>query len=168
MNENKFLNTKQQKYNEIFEYSDGLLFWKISTAPCVKIGDVAGSYTKAGYLNIKCQGERAMGHRVIWIMFNGDIPDGFEIDHKDLNRRNNRIENLRLATQYQNGYNRNKTKRNVTGFKGVSLRTDRLIYSVQIRKDGVNKHLGEFKDLKIAAKVYADAAKILHGEFVRT
>lgn len=33
-------------------------------------------------------------HRVVWRHFNGEIPEGFHIHHKDHNRANNNIENL--------------------------------------------------------------------------
>ena len=33
-------------------------------------------------------------HRYVWEFYNGKIPEGYEIHHKDLNRNNNNIENL--------------------------------------------------------------------------
>ena len=33
-------------------------------------------------------------HRYVWEFYNGEIPEGYEIHHKDLNRNNNDIENL--------------------------------------------------------------------------
>lgn len=41
-------------------------------------------------------------HRVIWVWYNGAIPEGFEINHIDYNRGNNHIENLELVTHSQN------------------------------------------------------------------
>ena len=35
-------------------------------------------------------------HRIVWQHFNGPIPKGFHIHHKDTNRSNNQIENLEL------------------------------------------------------------------------
>ena len=49
-------------------------------------------------------------HRLIWILFFGDIPEGYVIDHKDGNHQNNEIFNLRLATRSQNSFNRKKKK----------------------------------------------------------
>jgi hypothetical protein len=48
-------------------------------------------------------------HRVIWIACNGPIPSGMEIDHKNHDRADNRISNLRLvdpAQQMQNCNNK--------------------------------------------------------------
>lgn len=44
-------------------------------------------------------------HRQVWIYHNGDIPQGYVIDHIDRNRNNNQIENLRLTTQSENSKN---------------------------------------------------------------
>lgn len=43
-----------------------------------------------------------MAHRLVWEMFRGRIPDGLEINHKDLNKRNNRLDNLEIVTGSQN------------------------------------------------------------------
>ena len=41
-------------------------------------------------------------HRVIWFYFNGEIPDGYEINHKDENQLNSSLENLELMTHVDN------------------------------------------------------------------
>ena len=41
-------------------------------------------------------------HRIVWEAFNGAIPGRMEINHKDLNRSNNRLDNLELTTHQQN------------------------------------------------------------------
>lgn len=46
-------------------------------------------------------------------------PQGMTIDHKDRNRMNNRINNLRYATPTEQVLNRNKQKSNKTGRVGV-------------------------------------------------
>lgn len=38
-------------------------------------------------------------HRFIWTYFNGEIPDGYEIHHRDFNHDNNDIANLELLTK---------------------------------------------------------------------
>ena len=40
----------------------------------------------------------AMAHRLVWRHFVGVIPDGLTINHKDGKKRNNRLDNLELAT----------------------------------------------------------------------
>ena len=41
-------------------------------------------------------------HRVVWEAFNGPIPDRLEINHKNLIRTDNRLDNLELLTHQQN------------------------------------------------------------------
>lgn len=41
-------------------------------------------------------------HRIIWESFNGEIPDGYDIDHKDRNTSNNSISNLEPLTHREN------------------------------------------------------------------
>lgn len=41
-------------------------------------------------------------HRMMWEAFNGPIAGRLEINHKDLNRSNNRLENLEVVTHQQN------------------------------------------------------------------
>jgi hypothetical protein len=57
-----------------------------------------------GYLRITIvlPGQRRtqsiMAHRVVWEWANGPIPDDLQINHKDLNKQNNRLSNLELVT----------------------------------------------------------------------
>lgn len=44
----------------------------------------------------KTYGNRELMHRVVWKFHNGDIPEGYDIHHKDRNKKNNSIENLEI------------------------------------------------------------------------
>lgn len=41
-------------------------------------------------------------HRMIWEAFNGEIPNGYEINHKNEVRDDNRLSNLELVSHYDN------------------------------------------------------------------
>jgi hypothetical protein len=41
-------------------------------------------------------------HRLVWIVFNGLVPEGLQLNHKDCNKNNPRLENLELVTQTEN------------------------------------------------------------------
>lgn len=41
-------------------------------------------------------------HRIVWETFNGEIPKGFEIDHINNKRDDNRLDNLQLLTKSAN------------------------------------------------------------------
>lgn len=64
-------------------------------------GKEIGSVNKNGYAVISS----VLVHRIIWETFNGEIPEGYEIDHINTVRNDNRIENLRLATHKENSNN---------------------------------------------------------------
>ena len=49
-------------------------------------------------------------HRVIWYYFNGEIPEGMQIDHINGDKTDNRLENLRLVTPKENLNNPNTRK----------------------------------------------------------
>lgn len=41
-------------------------------------------------------------HRLVWLVARGPIPDGIEVNHKNLNKGDNRIDNLELMTHLEN------------------------------------------------------------------
>ena len=88
--------------NNLFEYKDGKLYWKIRKANCVQIGQEAGGKVTHGYMGVRFDGKTFLAHRVIWEMFNGKIPEGLQIDHINGIKDDNRIENLQLLSHKQN------------------------------------------------------------------
>jgi len=53
-------------------------------------------------LNIKGKIYHCQAHRLVWIFFNGFIPDDKEINHKNGIKTDNRLENLELVTASEN------------------------------------------------------------------
>lgn len=49
-------------------------------------------------------------HKIIWETFNGEIPDGMEIDHINTVRNDNRLSNLRCVSHKDNVNNINSKK----------------------------------------------------------
>ena len=72
-----------------------------------EFGRKLGSKDKQGYIKIGISsGSRAnikqwLAHRWIWTQVNGDIPNGYDVDHIDFNPSNNNIDNLQLVTRQQ-------------------------------------------------------------------
>lgn len=58
---------------------------------------------KTGYYlgTVKENGKRQRLHRYIWEYYNGEIPKGYDIHHKDHNKDNNELDNLELITRSQ-------------------------------------------------------------------
>lgn len=89
-------------------------------------------------------------------------------DHKNRNRQDNKVCNLRLATHSQDGANRIK-HRGTSKYKGVSL-VQRLIsnpWSAQIHFKGTKKHLGYYPTQEQAALAYNTSAIKYFKEFAR-
>lgn len=92
--------------------------------------------------------------------------DGFEIDHINRNKLDNRKENLRYVTRSQNQMNTEKTKRNKTGYKGVSMDSGK--YRATIGVNGKTVHSKRFDTAEQAAKEYDSMAKRFFGRFAVT
>lgn len=153
-------------YNDIFEYNEGWLFWKIEIdSNKINIGDLAGTLTSDGYVSVMYEGVRRQAHLIIWEMHNGPVPDDYFLDHIDRIKSNNKLENLRLATVSENRCNTAISVRNTSGFKGVYFDKKRNKYVAQITVNGRQFNLGRFDDPRDAALCYNTAAEDLHGEF---
>lgn len=145
----------QQLLNDIFEYRDGSLYWKVKRTRhggIANIGDRAGSLMQIGYIGINSKlvhnpTRPEMAHRIIWVMHHGAIPEKMNIDHIDGNRLNNRIENLRCVSHQDNMRNVRMWRHNTSGINGVrkSPHTkDRWLARI-LNKSGKEMHLGTFK-----------------------
>lgn len=158
----------QKRIKELVEYRNGFLYWKVNThRGQQKIGDMAGSHTHSrGYSTISLDRKSYLIHRIVWVYHNGDnLKINKFIDHIDENKRNNRIENLRIANNGQNMQNRDKQKNNKSGYKGVCWNKCSKKWHAQISCKGVKHSIGFFKTKVDAAIAYNDAAKKLHKGF---
>lgn len=149
------------RVRELFTYDpeEGLLRRKTFNA---RKSSVAGSLNGIGYWQIGIDGHNYNAHRVIWLWYYGKWPNG-ALDHRDRDRSNNRIANLRLATASQNNTNTSRT--NATGFRGVVFFKPRNCWQAQIRANNKREYLGYFSTPEEAGAAYRAASKRLHGEF---
>lgn len=108
---------------------------------------VSGAIYIEGSLNNK----KIKEHRVVWILHNGDIPAGMEIDHINHVKTDNRIENLRLTTGHENRKNTPIPKTNTSGIMGVGWCAGPRKWRATIMVNGKHVHLGYFKNKDEAA-----------------
>lgn len=154
----------QDKVKELFEYRDGALFWKVSTNNLITVGQMAGTAVNdAGYQMVGIGGKIHRLHRIIFLYHHGYLPN--KIDHIDGNRANNKIENLRPATNEENSRNTKISKRNKSGVKGVCWANHVNKWMVQVRRGNSNKYLGLYDDLELAELVAIEARNKFHKEF---
>ena len=89
------------------------------------------------------------------------------LDHIDGNIKNNKIENLREATQSQNQFNRKIDKDSNTGVKGVKWVEKRKQYLAHVRVNYKKHYVGCFKVLEDAEKAVKAFREKHHGKFAR-
>ena len=79
------------------------------------------------------------------------------MDHINGNPTDNRLVNLRAATQSTNMRNRRISKNNTSGFHGVYWDKVKNTWRVQIQVDGKHKYLGRHKELDDAVRARKQA-----------
>lgn len=154
------------KWNEIFDYRDGALYWKVQMSNRAPIGTRAGTVRKDGRRATSVYGNPQLVSRIIFAMHNHGAMPRF-IDHIDGDPANDNIDNLRAASRAQNGWNVPAKKTNTSGAKNVSWRKDKSKWEVQLRVAGKRLHYGLFTDFDLAELVAIEARNKHHGIFAR-
>jgi hypothetical protein len=150
-----------------YDPDTGLLTWRVRPSMGVRQGAAAGSLRKDGYLAIRIRMQTMLAHRLAWMWMTGEWPPaGFEIDHSNADRADNRWCNLRLATRSQNRMN----SAGVLGRqlpKGVTRSKRGKPFSAAISVNGRMKRVGAFDTIEAASNAYEAAARAAFGEFAR-
>ena len=99
---------------------------------------------------LRLLGSGYLEHRIIWMWWYGEQPPE-EIDHKNRDARDNRIDNLREG--HDNHKNLSLAVNNKSGVSGVSWCKKMNKWRVRGKLDGVEHILGyfEYEDLDLAA-----------------
>lgn len=122
----------------------------------VKFGAVAGSVNADGYRVVKINQKPIMAHRIAFALTYNRWPAQL-IDHRDGDKANNALRNLREASTKQNNENSKTPITNKTGFKGVFKRYNRYPlrpYEARIVHHGRPIHLGNFATAEEASEAY--------------
>ncbi len=151
-----------------YDASSGVFIWIGSACRSLKNGTVAGVFHRStGYVRIKIGRRIYYAHRLAWLYMTGKWPVAL-VDHQDGDKANNAWSNLRHAWASQNRQNVGLSRRNTSGFKGVSFCRRRGNYEANIRCAGKLKHLGRFKTPEAAHAAYRSAAETYFGPFARS
>ena len=127
------------------------------------VGLPAGSVTSTGYATISVAGHSYKAHRLAWLIFHGEWPAG-QIDHINGIRTDNRIANLRVVNNRENGENKRKaTASSTSGFLGVSWHKARCKWRAEIKHKGQKYHLGLFETPEEAYSTYIQKKRELHA-----
>ena len=152
------------KLNLNYDENIGIFTRIKSNHHSVKLGDVAGTDNK-GYIMISINHKKYGAHRLAWLYVYGEMPAC--IDHINGNPSDNRICNLRPASQFTNNYNAKIRKDNTSGVKGINWNSQWKKWAARISVNGYRKFLGYFDDLELAELVVSEARLKYHGDFAR-
>lgn len=158
----------QERLRQLFRYDDatGNLIWRKRNDAAVwwnskYAGNIAGSPNSQGRLQVGIKRRYYLVSRIVYAYFFG-FPE-LPIDHINGDRKDNRIQNLRMATNSQNSHNRGATINSKTGVKGVYPENGK--YRAQMKINGKQKHIGYFETIE-AAKAARDQYSLRKiGEF---
>lgn len=147
-----------------YDKTTGVFTWLNPPRTCPrKKGAVTGSHGINGYLHIRVDGVACLAHRLAWLYVHGAWPSS-KLDHINGQRHDNRIVNLRLASDEVNAQNlRAPQRNNKSGFLGVCLCKQTGRWMAQITADGRSRKLGRFDTPQIAHQVYLSAKRELHA-----
>jgi hypothetical protein len=152
----------QERLKELLKYDSetGMFYWLVSTSNRVKAGEPAGSISN-GYRIIMVDKRAYRAHRLAWLYAFGSFPVN-QIDHIDRDRLNNRICNLRQATNQQNSQNVSRPRsNNKSGYLGVRKQGDKWVASIYMH--GKKTHLGTHATPEAAHLAYVSAKKTHHS-----
>jgi hypothetical protein len=155
----------QERLKELFDYQDGALIRRKDGRSAV----IAMGVKR--YERVSVDGKIQALHRMIYLWNHGHLPK--TLDHIDGNRANNKIENLREATQQQNCLNRKHRSTSKSPYKNVYLQPPtknadwKRNWVVSITIAGKRKYIGSFEDLELADLVAMEARDKFHGAFAR-
>lgn len=154
----------QARLHELFEYKEGKLFWKIKHSRKTVIGQEAGTFRETdGYRQVMIDYVLHRTHRLVFLYHHGYLPA--KVDHIDNDPTNNRIENLRPTTTFQNACNSKMRPDNTSGVKGVTWDKNKKSWLTRIYVQGKCINLGRFKDFELAEFVATEARMKYHGAF---
>ena len=143
--------------------NNGKLWWKAfavdpSRHNRKRVGTEAGTLDPNGYIYIQINGKRYAAHQIVWAMTYGYW---VSLDHINGIRSDNRIENLREATQAEQCQNRIKGQNKSSKYMGVSYRKNGK-WLAQIRLNRKLYRLGLFDTEEKAYEAYLKTKERLH------
>jgi hypothetical protein len=147
-----------------YDPETGVLRYKLDRPGGPRKGDIAGCASDGGRLILMIDGILYKAHRLAWLIHYGEWPRG-EVTHLDRDLGNNRIANLRVVTRVGVTRAMSRSKRNVSGTKGVTPTPDRKKWRAHIGVGGKSIYLGSYDGLHDAVRARKAAeARYWHTE----
>jgi hypothetical protein len=161
------------RLREILTYipDTGVWLWK-DPPPRSKVnkGDLAGCISRNTkhpdncYRRIKIDGRMYKAAILAWFWTYGVWPSK-DLDHANGDSLDDRINNLREATDSQNRANSRVPMHNTSGFMGINWNKRNKRWHVRVMKEGYRHWVGAFKSLDEAKEAHRNKSIELLGEF---
>ncbi len=157
----------------ILDYDEltGLFTWRYRTDREVNwnsrwAGKVAGHCNVLGYTVLKFDHlSPHFAHRLAWLYVYGEWPPD-QLDHINGDRSDNRISNLRLANNTDNGHNRGPQRNNKSsGLRGVYPHTQNNSWVARVKYKGKSYSIGSFRTAEEAVIARDVFVQKLIGDF---
>lgn len=151
--------------SQLLEYcaETGVIKWRRNRRGGVRAGDIAGTRTSTGYIQIHLFGRLYFAHRLAWLLTHGAWP-ACVIDHIDGDGTNNRIENLRDVSVQVNQHNQRRAHRSnkSSGLLGAHFdaRTGRWLAKITVANRTLN--LGRYDTAAQAHEAYLQQKRTVH------
>jgi hypothetical protein len=144
---------------ETFNYDPetGKVTWKVTLSNAAIAGKEAGSLNRTGYRHIKINKTLYKTHRIVWALVYGEDPIGYDIDHINRIKDDNRLVNLRIATRSENMTNVGLRCDNKSGHTGINWNKNVGKWEARIVIDRVRQTLGYFTDIDDAVAARKEA-----------
>ncbi len=139
-----------------------VLSYDPNTGLFTKNGRLCGTPNGNGYLRISINRRLFYAHRLAWLLMTGEWPEN-QIDHINRNRCDNRFSNLRKCDHSQNGQNASLSRRNSSGYTGVSWASDANKWRATIVINRKRIHLCYANTAKEASDAYQAAKSTMHA-----
>lgn len=140
--------TAKERFDAKVEKSDKCWMW-------------TASKDSAGYGKMYFEGRVVGAHRISFLLHNGDIPEGYEVDHECHVVACVNPDHLRLATPKQNVEHRNGAQANNTaGVRGVRWHKRVKKWEAVVTHHGKQIFLGYFTEMSEAS----EAARVKRAE----
>lgn len=153
-----------ERLRELVSYNpvSGELVWLRTVSSTAVAGKPVGKLDIShGYLRRTVDCVRYAEHRLVWLYMTGEWPES-QIDHVNGDRKDNRWENLREATDSENRQNMARRSNGSSRFPGVRWFKRDQRWAAAITKDYKQKHLGYFDSEEAAFSAYCAAKAELH------
>jgi hypothetical protein len=151
-----------ERLRELLSYDPdtGFFRWVVKRNG-VPVGPEIRSVDKEGYVQIRVDQRKYYAHRLAWLYVHGRWPAD-QLDHISGIRSENRIANLREATNAENGQNCVVRRNNASGHPGVSWDKQCGKWRARIKVNRKGIHLGKFDNIGDAIAARAKAKAELH------